>query len=326
MDIKPMSDLETNTLIVNFSNNQQASSVFGDMNKNLTKIEKALCVRIDQMGNHIEITGALEQVAKTKDLMQHLYNAAVKNADITPILDDALRIQHTQTTITQMQSPAVTLKTRKQNIKPRTPNQKLYIEALKNHNMVFGAGPAGTGKTYLAVAVAVAELVAGRVSKIILTRPAVEAGENLGFLPGDLKEKVDPYLRPLYDALHDMLPAENVEKLLETNVIEIAPLAFMRGRTLSNAFIILDEAQNTTAVQMKMFLTRLGEGSKMAINGDPGQIDLPPKVTSGLVQALELLKNIDDIAIVHFTEDDVVRHPLVAKIIRAYNKGQMTLC
>jgi phosphate starvation-inducible PhoH-like protein len=169
-------------------------------------------------------------------------------------------------------------------------------------------------------------LVAGRVNKIILTRPAVEAGENLGFLPGDLKEKVDPYLRPLYDALHDMLPSENVEKLFESGVIEIAPLAFMRGRTLSNAFIILDEAQNTTSVQMKMFLTRLGEGSKMAINGDPGQIDLPTKMTSGLVQALELLKNINDIAIVHFTEDDVVRHHLVGKIIRAYNKGQMILC
>jgi phosphate starvation-inducible PhoH-like protein len=296
------------------------------MNKNLTKLEKALKVRIDQMGNQIEISGTHDKIEKTKDLLHHLYHSAAKNTDITPMLDDALRVQQTEKSLKEMHSDAVTLKTRKNNIKPRTPNQKLYIEALKNHDMVFGAGPAGTGKTYLAVAVAVAELVAGRVNKIILTRPAVEAGENLGFLPGDLKEKVDPYLRPLYDALHDMLPAENVEKLLETNVIEIAPLAYMRGRTLSNAFIILDEAQNTTATQMKMFLTRLGDGSKMAINGDPGQIDLPQKVTSGLVQALELLKHIDDIAIITFTEDDIVRHPLVAKIIRAYNKGQMTLC
>lgn len=321
-----MSDNDNHTIIVNFSNNHQALILFGEMNKNLTKLEKALKVRIDQMGNQIEISGTHDKIEKTKDLLHHLYHSAAKNTDITPMLDDALRVQQTETSLKEMHSDAVTLKTRKNNIKPRTPNQKLYIEALKNHDMVFGAGPAGTGKTYLAVAVAVAELVAGRVNKIILTRPAVEAGENLGFLPGDLKEKVDPYLRPLYDALHDMLPAENVEKLLETNVIEIAPLAYMRGRTLSNAFIILDEAQNTTATQMKMFLTRLGDGSKMAINGDPGQIDLPQKVTSGLVQSLELLKHIDDIAIITFTEDDVVRHPLVAKIIRAYNKGQMTLC
>ncbi len=321
-----MTDNDTNTIVVNFSNNNQALIVFGEMNKNLTKLEKALKVRIDQIGNHIEISGSGDTPEKTKDLLHHLYQYAAKNTDITPMLDDALRLQTKQTTLKEMHSDAVTLKTRKNNIKPRTENQKLYIEALKKHDMVFGAGPAGTGKTYLAVAVAVAELVAGRVKKIILTRPAVEAGEHLGFLPGDLKEKVDPYLRPLYDALHDMLPVDNVEKLMETNVIEIAPLAYMRGRTLSNAFIILDEAQNTTATQMKMFVTRLGEGSKMAINGDPGQIDLPSKVTSGLVQSLEILKNIDDIAIVTFTEDDVVRHPLVAKIIRAYNKGQMTLC
>jgi phosphate starvation-inducible protein PhoH and related proteins len=321
-----MTDNDNHTIVVNFSNNNQALIVFGDMNKNLTKLEKALKVRIDQIGNHIEISGSGDTIQKTKDLLHELYQYAAKNTDITPMLDDALRLQEKQTTLKEMHSDAVTLKTRKNNIKPRTENQKLYIEALKKHDMVFGAGPAGTGKTYLAVAVAVAELVAGRVKKIILTRPAVEAGEHLGFLPGDLKEKVDPYLRPLYDALHDMLPVDNVEKLMETNVIEIAPLAYMRGRTLSNAFIILDEAQNTTATQMKMFVTRLGEGSKMAINGDPGQIDLPPKVTSGLVQSLEILKNIDDIAIVTFTEDDVVRHPLVAKIIRAYNKGQMTLC
>lgn len=321
-----MNEPNSKTIIVNFSNNQQALIVFGDMNKNLTKIEKALQVRIDQIGSHIEISGNIDKIEKTKELLHHLYEAAAKANDITLILDANLRVKQQENAVADMQSDAVTLKTRKNNIKPRTVNQKLYIEALKSHDMVFGAGPAGTGKTYLAVAVAVAELVAGRVNKIILTRPAVEAGENLGFLPGDLKEKVDPYLRPLYDALYDMLPAENVEKLLETNVIEIAPLAYMRGRTLSNAFVILDEAQNTTAAQMKMFLTRLGHGGKMAINGDPGQIDLPPKVTSGLVQAIELLKNIEEIAVITFTDEDVVRHPLVAKIIRSYNKGQMNLC
>lgn len=315
------------TLKINFSDNRQALIVFGDMNKHLVRIEKILGVQIDQNGNHVEISGDSIQVTKTQELLTHLYHATKdKKNNIEGLLDDALRIHEQNTQIAEMVSDTVTLKTRKHPIKPRTANQKLYIEALQKHDMVFGTGPAGTGKTYLAVAVAVSELVAGRVNKIILTRPAVEAGENLGFLPGDLKEKVDPYLRPLYDALHDMLPPENIDKLFESGVIEIAPLAFMRGRTLANAFVILDEAQNTTAVQMKMFLTRLGDGSKMAINGDPGQIDLPTKTISGLVQAVELLKNIPEIAIIPFTEDDVVRHRLVGKIIRAYNKGQMNLC
>ena len=210
------------------------------------------------------------------------------------------------------------LKTKKRQIRPRTATQGAFIEAMNRHEMVFGLGPAGTGKTFLAVAKAVSEMLEGRVDRIILTRPAVEAGENLGFLPGDLKDKIDPYLRPLYDALYDMLPADMVDKKLETGEIEIAPLAYMRGRTLSHAVVILDEAQNTTGMQMKMFLTRLGEGSRMIINGDLTQTDLPRGVVSGLIEATRILKNVPEISFVTFTEKDVVRHGLVSKIVKAY--------
>ncbi len=201
---------------------------------------------------------------------------------------------------------------------PRTPRQLAYLKAIESHDLVFGLGPAGTGKTFLAVAKAVALMLEGKVDRIILTRPAVEAGENLGFLPGDLKEKIDPYLRPLYDALYDMLPADMVDKKIETGEIEIAPLAYMRGRTLAHSVVILDEAQNTTAMQMKMFLTRLGEGSRMIINGDLTQTDLPRGVVSGLVDAVRILKNVPEIGFVEFTEKDVVRHGLVSKIVKAY--------
>lgn len=221
------------------------------------------------------------------------------------------------------QTPAsnLTLKTKKRHVNPRTPNQGKFIEAMNKYDMVFGLGPAGTGKTFLAVAKAVSAMLEGKVDKIILTRPAVEAGESLGFLPGTLKDKIDPYLRPLYDALYDMLPGEIVEKKIETGEIEVAPLAYMRGRTLSHAVVILDEAQNTTPMQMKMFLTRLGEGSRMIINGDLSQTDLPRGVTSGLVDAVRILKNIDDIGFVEFTDKDVVRNSLVSKIVSAYNKA-----
>ena len=221
------------------------------------------------------------------------------------------------------QTPAsnLTLKTKKRHVNPRTPNQGKFIEAMNKYDMVFGLGPAGTGKTFLAVAKAVSAMLEGKVDKIILTRPAVEAGESLGFLPGTLKDKIDPYLRPLYDALYDMLPGEIVEKKIETGEIEVAPLAYMRGRTLSHAAVILDEAQNTTPMQMKMFLTRLGEGSRMIINGDLSQTDLPRGVTSGLVDAVHILKNIDDIGFVEFTDKDVVRNSLVSKIVSAYNKA-----
>ena len=216
----------------------------------------------------------------------------------------------------------LTLKTRLRHINPRTANQSVFIEAMNTHDMTFGLGPAGTGKTFLAVAKAVADMEANKVEKIILTRPAVEAGENLGFLPGDLKEKIDPYLRPLYDALYDMLPRDIVDKKIENGEIEIAPLAYMRGRTLSHAVVILDEAQNTTPMQMKMFLTRLGEGSKMVINGDLTQTDLPHGMESGLKDATRILKKVNEIAFVEFDEHDVVRHGLVSKIVNAYAKDK----
>jgi len=218
----------------------------------------------------------------------------------------------------------LTLKTKLRHINPRTANQSAFIEAMNTHDMTFGLGPAGTGKTFLAVAKAVADMEANKVDKIILTRPAVEAGENLGFLPGDLKEKIDPYLRPLYDALYDMLPRDIVDKKIENGEIEIAPLAYMRGRTLSHAVVILDEAQNTTPMQMKMFLTRLGEGSKMVINGDLTQTDLPRGTESGLKDATRILQNVDEIAFVEFDERDVVRHGLVSKIVNAYAKDKET--
>ncbi len=215
----------------------------------------------------------------------------------------------------------LTLKTKKRHINPRTEMQGAFIDAMNKHEMVFGLGPAGTGKTFLAVAKAVSAMLEGTVDRIILTRPAVEAGENLGFLPGDLKDKIDPYLRPLYDALYEMLPADMVEKKLENGEIEIAPLAYMRGRTLSHAAVILDEAQNTTSMQMKMFLTRLGEGSRMIINGDLTQTDLPRGVTSGLIDAVRILKDVPEIAFITFSEKDVVRHGLVSKIVKAYEKA-----
>jgi phosphate starvation-inducible PhoH-like protein len=215
----------------------------------------------------------------------------------------------------------VEIRTRKRVIEPRTPTQRVYVQELFNREMVFGIGPAGTGKTYLAVAAAVAMFLDGRVDRIILSRPAVEAGERLGFLPGDMKEKIDPYLRPLYDALNDMIPGRQTAKLMEEGKIEVAPLAFMRGRTLAHAFVVLDEAQNCSEMQMKMFLTRMGEGSRMAITGDPTQIDLPRGQRSGLVQALDFLQGVGGIGFVHFSAADVVRHPLVARIVEAYARG-----
>ena len=215
----------------------------------------------------------------------------------------------------------LTLKTKKRHINPRSETQGAFIEAMNKYEMVFGLGPAGTGKTFLAVAKAVSAMLEGKVDRIILTRPAVEAGENLGFLPGNLKEKIDPYLRPLYDALYEMLPADMVDKKLENGEIEVAPLAYMRGRTLSHSVVILDEAQNTTPMQMKMFLTRLGEGSRMIINGDLTQTDLPRGTVSGLLDAVKILKKVPGIAFVEFSEKDVVRHGLVSKIVKAYDKA-----
>lgn len=317
-----MPKTENTVLKLEFEDNRIAALVFGDLNKHLTEIERRLGTRIDQFGNQIEISGTDDRVSLTAEILTKLYSKGNVGEiiDMT-IVRDALRLIEQQHSIEAPEISGRHLSTKKNVIKPRTINQGIYVEALQKHDLVFGLGPAGTGKTYLAVAVAVNYFLAGKVKKIILTRPAVEAGENLGFLPGDLKEKVDPYLRPLFDALSDMLPQDLFERMMESEQIEIAPLAFMRGRTLSNAFVILDEAQNTTPAQMKMFLTRLGDGGRMAVNGDLSQTDLPYKVKSGLLEASEFLRDIPEISFVEFTDDDVVRHPLVAKVIKAYNKN-----
>ena len=273
------------------------------------------------------LIGDNESLASAVSILQSLYNRIEQGRDVLPVdVVTALRMNSAIVSdkknakqLTMFKDSNIEIKTRKKIIEPRTEAQSSYVKSLFNHELAFGIGPAGTGKTYLAVAVAVSMFISGRVDKIILSRPAVEAGERLGFLPGDLKEKVDPYMQPLYDALNDFLPAKQMAKLIEDKVIEIAPLAFMRGRTLANAFVVLDEAQNATTMQMKMFLTRLGEGSRMAVTGDRTQIDLPNGVRSGLVDAERLLEKVSKISFNYFTAKDVVRHPLVAEIIEAYD-------
>ncbi len=303
-------------------NNQLVQQLVGEADANLRLIEKMLNVEIFSFGNQITVKGSNSDVDNAKTAIEILYNKASKNIEIgEQEVKAAVRMSgdvHTDGNKEKMTD--IVLKTKKRYIYPRSATQAQYIQEMMKNELVFGLGPAGTGKTYLAVALAVSMMLEGSIDKIILSRPAVEAGENLGFLPGDLKEKVDPYLRPLYDALYEMLPAEQVDKKLALGEIEIAPLAFMRGRTLSNSFIILDEAQNTTPMQMKMFLTRLGENSRMVVNGDLSQVDLPRGVVSGLRDALETLKNVDNISAVTFSSADVVRHGLVAKIVRAYEE------
>jgi phosphate starvation-inducible PhoH-like protein len=273
------------------------------------------------------IKGNPKDIEEAKTTIDVLYDKVSKNIEIgEQEVKAAVRICGGSCNADEAQSlNELVLKTKKRYIYPRSASQAQYIQEMLKNELVFGLGPAGTGKTYLAVALAVSMMLEGAVDKIILSRPAVEAGENLGFLPGDLKEKVDPYLRPLYDALYEMLPAEQVDKKLALGEIEIAPLAFMRGRTLSNAFIILDEAQNTTPMQMKMFLTRLGENSRMVVNGDLSQVDLPRGVVSGLRDALDTLKHVCNIAAVTFSAADVVRHGLVAKIVKAYEEKSKRL-
>ncbi|MBM3619767.1 MAG: phosphate starvation-inducible protein PhoH [Alphaproteobacteria bacterium] len=275
-------------------------------------------VRIDSRGNQLAIAGASDSVAQASAAIGALYERLRRGQTVEAGDVDAA-VRFAQVGGGAAAGDAVTIRTRKRVIQPRTPTQRDYVEAIRDRDLVFGLGPAGTGKTYLAVAMAVSMLTAGSVERIILSRPAVEAGERLGFLPGDLKDKVDPYLRPLYDALHDMLPADQIDKRLESGEIEVAPLAFMRGRTLAHAFVILDEAQNTTAMQMKMFLTRLGEGSRMVITGDLSQIDLPPGVPSGLRDAIDTLNGVEGVRFINFSDRDVVRHDLVARIVRAYD-------
>ena len=298
--------------------------LFGDYDRHLITIENRLGVHIAARGNRVQIEGEPDAAARARDVLVGLYNRLDQGHDVDPEAVEAVLGMAAQPNLDGIiheevtSAPRVMIRTRKKTIVPRSPVQTVYIEALARDDMIFSLGPAGTGKTYLAVAQAVSQLITGSVDRLILSRPAVEAGERLGFLPGDMKEKVDPYLRPLYDALYDMLPTEQVERRIASGEIEIAPLAFMRGRTLNDAFIILDEAQNTTPLQMKMFLTRFGMRSRMVICGDPHQVDLPDPSKSGLADAVGRLERVKGIAVVRFTSADVVRHPLVGRIVDAY--------
>jgi len=298
--------------------------LFGEFDRNLVAIEDRLGVYIAARGAKVQIEGDPEAAARAREVLVGLYNRLDEGHDIDQGMVEAIIAMSNQPTLDGIisdevaQAPKVMIRTRKKTIVPRSKTQADYMEALNRDEMIFALGPAGTGKTYVAVAQAVQQLIGGSVDRLILSRPAVEAGERLGFLPGDMKDKVDPYLRPLYDALYDMLPMEQVERRLASGEIEIAPIAFMRGRTLSDAFIILDEAQNTTPQQMKMFLTRFGMRSRMVVCGDPHQTDLPPGVKSGLNDAVEKLEGIGKIAMIRFGAGDVVRHPLVGKIVEAY--------
>jgi phosphate starvation-inducible protein PhoH and related proteins len=308
-----------------FDDNSLLSRLFGERDINLERIERQLGVTLASRGNQVTIAGPPSAIELARTVMNALYEKLRRGQDIDVAeIDAGIRMARAAEAggTLALFGEAPSIRTRKRQITARTPQQARYIQLLKDREMVFGLGPAGTGKTYLAVAAAVDMLMSGQVQRIILSRPAVEAGERLGFLPGDLKDKVDPYLRPLYDALHDMLPGDQVVKRIANGDIEVAPLAFMRGRTLSRAFVILDEAQNTTTVQMKMFLTRLGEGSRMVITGDLSQIDLPRGVRSGLSEALDTISDIEEIGIVRFGDADVVRHSLVARIVRAYDSRE----
>jgi phosphate starvation-inducible protein PhoH and related proteins len=287
-------------------------------------LEKALDVQVALTADGLRIEGEDHEMELAARVLRELYGAATSGRTIAPgDVTRAIEILSSSksASLAEMYRRPVYVSPRGKEIAPKTTNQRLYVEAIRNHDLTFGIGPAGTGKTYLAMAMAVADLFRGKYSRIILTRPAVEAGEKLGFLPGDLAEKVNPYLRPLYDALHDMVSLEKAQTMIERGTIEVAPLAFMRGRTLNNAFVILDEAQNTTREQMKMFLTRLGFESKAVVTGDITQVDLPTAQVSGLHDAWKILGAIQDIAFVEFDDRDVVRHPLVRRIISAYDKG-----
>lgn len=309
--------------IIEFEALEQAASLFGSFDENIKLIENEYGVSVVSRGTDLKVMGDVESVSKAARALNSLLVLIGKGENLTSqnvryVI--SLVNEGNEDKIRSMSSDSVCITSKGKPVKPKTLGQKKYCEAVKNNTITFGIGPAGTGKTYLAVAMAVTAFRAKEVNRIILTRPAVEAGEKLGFLPGDLQSKVDPYLRPLYDALFEMLGAENFQRCQERGTIEVAPLAYMRGRTLDDSFIILDEAQNTTPEQMKMFLTRLGFGSKMVITGDITQIDLPDGKKSGLKKVLTILKNIDDIAICRFSQKDVVRHKLVQDIVNAYQK------
>ena len=309
--------------IVDIDRMEHALSLFGSIDENVRMIEREYNVSVVTRGTQLKISGEPEDVMRAVKTVQGLltmldHGEALNEQSIRYVID--LVSEGNEDKIGALSGDCICITSKGRPVKPKTLGQKQYIESIKQNTIVFGIGPAGTGKTYLAVAMAVKAFRAHEINKIILTRPAVEAGEKLGFLPGDLQNKVDPYLRPLYDALNDMMGAESYQRLLERGAVEVAPLAYMRGRTLNDAFIILDEAQNTTSEQMKMFLTRMGMGSKMIITGDVTQIDLPAGRKSGLVEALEVLKGVEDIGMVRLSHRDVVRHELVQAIVKAYEK------
>jgi phosphate starvation-inducible PhoH-like protein len=312
-----------------FDDNLLLPLLYGARDQHLDRIEQQLGVSVITRGNRLTISGPASASEAAYLALSHLYERLKRGLEVDlPAVEGAIRLAEAELDEgLSLRREESAFRTRKRRIMARSPGQSAYIRALRENELVFALGPAGTGKTYLAVAAAVDLLMSGRVERIILSRPAVEAGERLGFLPGDLRDKVDPFLRPIFDALNDMLPADQLARRLGTGEIEVAPIAFMRGRTLSHAFVVLDEAQNTTPVQMKMFLTRLGEASRMVVTGDPTQVDLPAGARSGLAEALETLATVEGIATVRLTDKDVVRHELVARIVRAYesreNEGRL---
>ena len=315
---------DDNSINVNVFNNKILMGIVGSFDNNLKELEKISGSKIYFRGNSIAVKGDKNANEKVKDAIEYLIyrfrsdKKIDRNDIITALNADMMQDTKNQSTV---QPLGEVIKTPKRSVIPRSKKQKEYVRSLKTNQIVMSLGPAGTGKTYLAVAVALSMLLEKKVERIILSRPAVEAGEKLGFLPGDMKDKIDPYLRPLYDSLHDLLDYDKIQRKIESGAIEIAPLAFMRGRTIKNSFAILDEAQNATEIQIKMFLTRIGENSKLVVNGDPSQIDLSNKNQSGLVKAQSILKDIKEISVINFDHQDVVRHPLVTKIVEAYQKN-----
>ena len=313
---------DNNTLSIIFKNNEVLLGVVGEFNNNLKELEKITKTNIYSRGNSILVKSNSENNELVKNAIkflseQFIINGTIEKKDIISSINKFMINEK----INLHKNIEYIIKTPKKSVIPRSEKQKNYVQALKESEIIISSGPAGTGKTFLAVAVALTMLLEKKIERIILSRPAVEAGERLGFLPGDMRDKVDPYLRPLYDSLYDLLDFEKIQKKIEVGDIEIAPLAFMRGRTLKNSFAILDEAQNATDTQIKMFLTRIGENSKLVVNGDPSQIDLPNKNQSGLIKSQHILKNINEISIINFDHNDVIRHPLVVKIVEAYQKN-----
>ena len=317
----------TTQIVLAFEDNKLASMLFGQYGQNLALVERKLGVKADSRGNHVTLEGSRGGVEQARRVLETLYEQLKRGRDLSSgDVDGAIRQAIAQGSLFdfepgQQRQAFEEINLRKRPVRARTAAQDAYMRALKRNSLVFGTGPAGTGKTWLAVAQAIQMFERKEVDRIILSRPAVEAGERLGFLPGDMREKVDPYLRPIYDALHDLMDPRIVERALEQGDIEIAPLAFMRGRTLANAAVILDEAQNTTSMQMKMFLTRLGENSRMFVTGDPSQVDLPNGQVSGLAEAVRLLKDVEGVGIVEFAATDVIRHELVQRIVEAYDRA-----